>query len=389
MIAVGFVYRQDLLRFRKLKVVRTYAGLSQKKSHLLDRGDQLRKALSHFQNMRMECGVEGELAVYRAANGYFPICIHSKVDMISDRIRQYGVWDDCEDLVWFLWNEFEGGPGGGGYHRERGKLSIMDVGANIGSCSIRLALLGHTVLSFEPDESNYKLFERSIQLNNLSDSLLIFKAGASDIRGEGSLVVEKGNAGNAVIVPQQSTDNELSRIKELVRSVENSTFSYPYPVSLVRLEPYIRDLGRVHLLKLDCQGCELAALRGADASLAAGRVRSVVVEFSPAHLRAAGEDPAGLLEALAAHGFTVSTLVMGTHVPPQEFRDFAGRRNSAPIMLHGRHASIVAGVPTAQRRLTWTLCGAAAAAGAATAAWIFRRRREGRDSLGARGKRRD
>jgi FkbM family methyltransferase len=359
-IAMCVLYFHDLYASNKVNSSRTYAGLSQKKSHLINRGEKLRNARLDFLNISTYCGVEGELAIYLTETGYFPICVHSKEDMISTRIRQYGLWDDCEDLVSFIWNEFEGGPG---RNTAKQRLNIIDVGANIGSCSIRLALLGHRLLSFEPIDGNYKLFEKSIRLNNLSESLQLIKAGASDFDGEASSVIEKGNAGNAIVLSAQSSDREVGRIEEMVRSLTNSTFSRPHAVSLVQLDSYIRDLDYVHLLKLDCQGCEPAALRGADVSLRAGRVRSIVAEFSPPHLHAAGEDPAGLLEALAARGFAVSTLVLGTRVAPARFRDFAARRHAAPILLHARHAAPAA--DAARRPLAAILVVCAGVAGVA------------------------
>jgi FkbM family methyltransferase len=247
-------------------------------------------------------------------------------------------------------------------------LNIIDVGANIGCCSIRLAMLGHKVLSFEPVEANYELFERSVQLNNVSELVTIIKAGASDINEKGTAIIEAGNAGNSLVLNHREYARENTEaVEALVRSIPNSTFSRT-PVALQQLEPHLARLGRVHLLKLDCQGCEPAALRGAGRSaLDAGQVRNVVMEFSPGHLRAAGEDPVGLLEGLAARGFGLATLVMGTHIPPARFRSFAARSAHDSLLLHARHAT--AGAP--HTPLAPAAAGAAAAAAAACllAAW--------------------
>ena len=212
-----------------------YAGLSQKKSQLLNRSDAIRLAREEYtlnhQASKFVCGPEGHIEMYVTESGHFPICVHSKEDLISDRIRQYGVWDDCEELVWFVWNEFQGGPGRGPVKQSR--LNIIDVGANIGSCSIRLALLGHRVFSFEPVDTNYLLFERSVQLNNLSNSLTLIKAGASDHDGEATVVIEEGNRGNAVLLNQSRLCSKAIReIEVLVRSVPNSSFACASSVAL-------------------------------------------------------------------------------------------------------------------------------------------------------------
>ncbi len=247
-------------------------------------------------------------------------------------------------------------------------LNIIDVGANIGCCSIRLAMLGHKILSFEPVEANYALFERSVQLNNVSALVTIIKAGASDVHEPGTAIVEAGNAGNSLVLNQREDDPvRTGTVEALVRSIPNSSFSRT-PVVLQQLAPHVARLGRVDLLKLDCQGCEPAALRGAGrAALDAGRVRHVVAEFSPVHLRAAGEDPAGLLEALSARGFALSTLVAGSRVPPARFRALAARTGDAPLMLHARHSA--ANAPTNSPVMAVTALAAAAAVACVARIW--------------------
>ncbi len=344
------------------------SGLVQKKSFTLDRAERVSRARIAIAggNFRDVCGRHGELVKYVTEKEDFPICVHLPQDMISDRVRKHGFWDDCEDLVWFIWNEFQGGP----RNRSAGitSLNIIDVGANIGCCSIRLALLGHKVLSFEPVEANYELFERSVQLNNISSLVTIVKAGASDVHEQRNAIIEAGNAGNSLVLIRREDGQETTgTVEALVRSIPNSTFSRA-PIDLELLEPHVLRLGRVDLLKLDCQGCEPAALRGAGrAALDAGRVRNVVAEFSPAHLRAAGEDPAGLLEALSARGFGITTLVTGTRVLPASFGAFAARSGDAPLILHARHAAAITHAPAAA--VAALAAAAAAGAGCFLAGW--------------------
>ena len=47
----------------------------------------------------------------------------------------------------------------------------------------------------------------------------------------------------------------------------------------------------IHLLKMDCQGCELKALRGATKLLEAKRIHAMAFEYSPEWLRANGDEP--------------------------------------------------------------------------------------------------
>ncbi len=56
--------------------------------------------------MHATCGAGGEMAAYTQAEKQFHMCVHAHRDVISDRIRSRGMWDDCEDIVWLVWTHF-------------------------------------------------------------------------------------------------------------------------------------------------------------------------------------------------------------------------------------------------------------------------------------------
>ena len=49
------------------------------------------------------CGVGGAVERYRGTSEDYWVCVHARPDVISDRVRHKGVWDDCEDQVWLLY----------------------------------------------------------------------------------------------------------------------------------------------------------------------------------------------------------------------------------------------------------------------------------------------
>lgn len=77
------------------------------------------------------------------------------------------------------------------------------------------------------------------------------------------------------------------------------------PVPNLLLDEYIAERGveRVAFLKLDVEGWELHALRGARKAAAAGVIEAGFIELSPDTLRRAGATPFDLLGMLAAAGF--------------------------------------------------------------------------------------
>jgi hypothetical protein len=83
----------------------------------LRKPEQSRGKASSSQQMRTQansvpqqrhaaCGLGGEMAAYTQAEEQFHMCVHARRDVISDRIRSRGMWDDCEDIVWLVWTHF-------------------------------------------------------------------------------------------------------------------------------------------------------------------------------------------------------------------------------------------------------------------------------------------
>lgn len=79
-------------------------------------------------------------------------------------------------------------------------------------------------------------------------------------------------------------------------------------VPVVALDDRLAALGLadrpVDLIKIDIEGFELSALRGASATLS--RCRNVVIEYSPDLMRQAGIEPSALIDLLVSSGMQVS-----------------------------------------------------------------------------------
>lgn len=77
------------------------------------------------------------------------------------------------------------------------------------------------------------------------------------------------------------------------------------PVPNLLLDDYIAEQGvsRISFLKLDVEGWELHALRGAQKALASGKVEAGFIEVAPDALRRTGATAGDLLDLLDAAGF--------------------------------------------------------------------------------------
>lgn len=171
---------------------------------------------------------------------------------------------------------------------QRGDV-VFDVGANIGWYALvfeRLAPDGVDIYAFEPEPENFSLLEENLARNRARKVHAIRK-GVSDREEMRTLhLYPKGNRGRHSLLPI----NDGGAIE----------------VPVIPLDTFwaARQLGcRVlRLLKIDVEGYEYFALKGAGAVL--GRCRAVLAEYAPGYMKKAGLEPARLLQLLSASGFT-------------------------------------------------------------------------------------
>jgi len=174
-----------------------------------------------------------------------------------------------------------------GDRRERALLSeliapgmtVVDIGANIGVYSRFFAhLVGHqgSVFAFEPEPTNYRMLVDAIRHR---PQIKAHQAAVSDHSGSVSLFMS----------------NELN--------VDHHTYSSgdgrnSIAVEAIALDDFFRPGTHVDLLKIDVQGAEMSALRGARRVLEDNRGIRILFEYWPYGLRNAGSSGVELLDYL-------------------------------------------------------------------------------------------
>jgi FkbM family methyltransferase len=171
----------------------------------------------------------------------------------------------------------------------------VDIGANFGwySCLLGKLLPDRKILAYEPEPDNFALLKQQLALNELSQ-VSPFHLGLGETKSVLKLHKYKAsNSGRHSLLPLH--DGE---------SVD---------VTVLPLDEHLRSLGLdsmpIALMKIDIEGYEVFALRGA--RLALGRTRALVMEYSPDLMKSAGLDPHVLLELLEAQGFVCQRFVGG------------------------------------------------------------------------------
>ena len=146
---------------------------------------------------------------------------------------------------------------------------FLDIGANLGWYALLFAKkFGVKVYAFEPDPLNIQLLKHNI-VRNVANTVEIIPKAVSDTNQTMRLYQYKqANLGRHSLLPFDTPQSTQ------ISAITLNRFISAYSI----------DIDRIQLIKMDIEGHEHAALKGASDLL--GRVPIIVSEYSPAHLRA-------------------------------------------------------------------------------------------------------
>jgi FkbM family methyltransferase len=162
---------------------------------------------------------------------------------------------------------------------------FLDVGANHGLLSFGLAGKLDGSVRFHLFEPNPKLVESIAKTRKLYPSM-------------------RAEINPAAVCQEDGT--VLFHLQEDQTGASHITETRGIPVRSIRLNTYLKDKGltRVDLLKLDIEGYELVALRGAEAALRSHSIRAIYFEYFEKYLMRVAPPPL-LIEFLDALSYEV------------------------------------------------------------------------------------
>ncbi len=166
----------------------------------------------------------------------------------------------------------------------------IDAGANIGIYSqffSRCVGPAGTVYSFEPAPENFiRLCSATRKLTNVH----VLQAAVGERSGHTKLYLsDKLNVDHRAYLTEPSWRCTIQ-------------------IEMVALDEYFKLGQRIDLIKMDIQGYELHALRGATRLLADNPAAKLVMELWPHGLRQAGENWVDLIDALTSNDMVVSQI---------------------------------------------------------------------------------
>lgn len=212
------------------------------------------------------------------------LCLRPYPDLVSEAVEASGSWQECGELVraWVF-----------GMMGSTNEDVFLDIGANIGMCSVEMAARTSAVevFAFEPLSSNlFYLTGTFLQNPQYLDRLRLFPVGLGDANATLPIFSEPGNAGHSTIskplgerdmdVPERTGSVIVRRLDDLILP--------PYP--------------KIRLAKIDVEGFETRVLQGGRQLFSSGAVRSVYFELSP-FLKGQGSSRLELVNLILEFGF--------------------------------------------------------------------------------------
>ena len=186
---------------------------------------------------------------------------------------------------WMIYGDYEGPSLWNWVRRQRQALhTIVDSGANIGQTALTFAALlpAAKILAYEPGAAARAWLVECIDANRLR-----------------RIVVEPSGLGSAAKSARLASEDADERHGSWNKVSETRG----EPIAIVALDDELARHGCATLdfWKLDMEGYELEALRGASRALAQGRIRALYVEVG-------GEAGEPALAFLRSHGYSVHNL---------------------------------------------------------------------------------
>ena len=168
---------------------------------------------------------------------------------------------------------------------------VIDVGAHVGYYTLLAArAVGPTgkVFAFEPDESNYSLLIKNIEINGYTNVVAV-KQAVSNYVGYSTLELSPWHSG-------------IHHIDYSGRKQSNSV-----QVETTTIDTFLgnHEIPGIGLVKIDVEGSEQRVLDGMSQLLENAGELNVILEYHPPLLERAGVDPREFIHALTTSNFNV------------------------------------------------------------------------------------
>ena len=167
---------------------------------------------------------------------------------------------------------------------------VIDCGASLGYFTLMFAdIVGKEgkVYAFEPNENNFPYLNKSLLFNKFLNRVELCLGAISDKEGEGVLFVSP-SAGSSVMY-------------------DEGRFSKKVIVQTYTIDSLFKDK-KVDFIKMDIDGSEIRALKGARETIKNNPHIKMLIEFSSSRIVETGNKPEEMINLLKEYGFKLRSV---------------------------------------------------------------------------------
>ena len=259
----------------------------------------------------------------------YTLCLRKK-EYVDETIRKAGSWSECNPFFDFA---------------DKAKGLYVDVGTNIGACSLPMYANGYRVLSFEPTASTFAALEAAVKATQenrqsieMRGEIRLIKKGLSDERGQSIIYSRPGNSGDSISRPVHQKANDpvadsfwksgTGYLAKPTRKNKTDVFIQS-TIELTTLDDEVTE--PVDFMKIDAQGHEVKVLQGAEKLLRKIGVNKILFEWSPWSWARFGHNETEILTFLHERGYLIypghaMDQLLGPPIDPANFWTYADFR---------------------------------------------------------------
>ena len=180
-------------------------------------------------------------------------------------------------------------------------IFMLDIGGNVGWYPSLLGRYGYSILTFEASEKNSYVLKKNFCNLIKNSNVVIISKGLGSEEKNCSYFIEKHNAGNGMVICDNSKEklnNEyLKKIYKKENEIEITTLN--------SFMPYLSNKN-IALMKIDVEGHEFQILQGGKELITKYHIPYVVLELTPELLKEVGSDPKDLVQFFVDNGYNIS-----------------------------------------------------------------------------------
>lgn len=154
---------------------------------------------------------------------------------------------------------------------QRGEV-LYDLGACEGRFSIYAALKGVRVVSFEPENRNFSVFQQNIHINHLTTELITpIHAGVGEKDGKAIIKIgQPWEGGHQKVVEHEEVRNDL-----------NFNFIEKQEIEIISLDSFLEkdEYPFPDYLKIDIDGSEMTFIIGSKKTLQSEKIKGIIFEL--------------------------------------------------------------------------------------------------------------